>query len=200
MTLRGSEQSLLHNLILPIREDKPRPVRAVLNIILATAAASGALVLSAILLTATLERNFERINIAKAQDPEARERKINAPLDWTDRQAARTAPPSGDVIIRPEPSFVERNFKHLTRETGPAFSTAREISREAVLRALARSRRENFAIASDLKFYRTLSGHIVLACPGATPPGALSGTADPSCFMIETGPFDAAIATPPGIL
>lgn len=208
MTLRESERSLLHTLHHAGRSGSGnaqarQPLRlrvpSRLNIILAGASAAIMLVMAVILMSETFERELALIDVTKPE--------LSAALNsgWKNqqngnggRQTSEAVTMTVDVIIPDAGNQPAQDLKHLTREPGAGFLSAFEVSRETVMRALARSEIDNVVISSQLKFYRPRNGHKILACSDRISPyiNTDTGTANPgqsSCFLIDTTPHQGVV-------
>ena len=200
MTLRGSEQSLLHSLVRPDRrrDGASRRTRAWrLNSILLSATTAILMVIGGILQLATFDQELAQINLAAAPG-----KYVHVTDSWNHEQRQNSYRQTGDVIIPDaytgtEQSYSSQHLRHLTRERGHDLFSDYEISKELVLRALSQTEKDNFVISRGLKFYRTENEHLILACSDQISPFTDQGTVDLKsnqyCYSIDVTPQTTTI-------
>ena len=194
MTLRGSEQSLLHN---PFRvenkdagQTKSTPLFSrvlyasalclAFSFSLALSLTMPALMPSSIIFPGTADQQY-----AGTQEIP------NAPnvASQYSHGADRNTHTRHDVIITPFENPVDFKLKQLTATLASNQSSPYEIPLHQVMTLLAHSNAGNIVVSPDLKFYPTTNRSEIRACPlGAQPFQAASGGAN-GCFLINVSPM-----------
>ena len=197
MTLRGSEQSLLHN---PIKvgpkgarpdlvsyfadEDKGRKRRRSGFLKPLFARTKFMIYIGALVLSATCWLALDALNIDETLDAQfvqsggAQFAKSNNAQSVQSNQV--------DQIIAPFGSSVDFDLKRLTSvNEGLEQSSPFEIPASQILNMLATSETENVLVSPDLKFYATSNNENFRACPSDVNAFVALSGGNSSCFIIK---------------